>query len=106
VLQPLYCWAKDNIACTSNLQREVRMTTRKIQQALNTLVEYFEAGNSESDASAKAILLADSRYDEYWHSEIDKLQKSYDWTGLRGPEAELLAGLLRQATELIADPRT
>jgi len=79
------------------------MDTRKIQQALSTLIEYFEAGNKASDAAAKAILSTDSRFDEYWYPEIDRLQKSSEWTGLRGPEAELLAGLLRQAIDLISD---
>jgi len=83
----------------------MKMDTGKIDQALITLIDYFEAGNSESDQVAKAILVADSTYDKYWHPEIKRFQKSCDWTGLRSPEAELLAGLLRQATELIAEAR-
>ncbi len=78
------------------------MDAREIHQALTTLIDYFEAGNSESDTAAKAVLIADSSYDDYWQPEIEKFRKSADWTGLRGPEAELLASRLRQAAALIA----
>ena len=78
------------------------METREIQRTLTTLIDFFETGNNESDASAKAVLTSDSNYDEYWRPEIEKFQKSIDWTGLRGPEAEILVCRLRQAAELIA----
>ena len=78
------------------------MDTKEIHQALTTLIDYFEAGNTESDAAAKAVLVADLNYDDYWRPEIERFRQSVDWTGLRGPEAELLANRLRQAAELIA----
>jgi hypothetical protein len=81
------------------------MDVREIHQVLATLIDYFEAGNSESDAAAKAVLIADSNYDDYWQPEIERFRKSADWTGLRGPEAELLASRLRQAVALIADEK-
>lgn len=81
------------------------MDARETHQALTALIDYFEAGNSESDAAAKAILSADSSYDDYWQPKIERFRKSVDWTGLRGPEAELLANLLRQAASLIVDEK-
>jgi IMP cyclohydrolase len=78
------------------------MDTREIQRALTTLIDFFDTGNNESDAAAKAVLVADSEYDEYWRPEIERFRKSVEWTGLRGPEAEMLVSRLRQAVELIA----
>jgi hypothetical protein len=74
---------------------------REIQRALTTLIDFFETGNNESDAAAKAVLASDSNYEEYWSPEIEKFQKSIEWTGLRGPEAEILVSRLRQAAQLI-----
>lgn len=71
-----------------------------IRQALQTLVSYFETGTRESDAVAKAILATDS---EYWQLETDQFQKSTEWTGIRAPEAELLALALREADRLLGD---
>lgn len=76
------------------------MEIKEIQRVLTTLIEYFEAGNTESDAAAKAVLSADGD-DGYWRAEVERFQKSDLWTGLRGPEAELLADRLRQAVQLI-----
>ena len=78
------------------------MDTREIERVLNTMIDYFEAGNPESDAAAKAILAADGEYEEYWQAEIEKFRRSVEWTGLRGPEAEILAGRLRQVAEMVA----
>ena len=77
------------------------MDTEEILQTLTALIDYFEAGNTESDAAAKAVLTADSTFNEYWWPEIERFRKSSEWTGLRGPEAEMLAGRLRQAAALI-----
>ena len=77
------------------------MNTREIERVLTTLIDYFEAGNPESDAAAKAILAADGEYDEYWRAEIERFRQSVLWTGLRGPEAELLADRLRLILTLI-----
>lgn len=78
------------------------MDTREIQRVLATLIDYFEAGNRESDAAAKAVFAADSEFDGYWRAEIERFQQSVEWTGLRGPEAEILAVRLRQAAGLVA----
>lgn len=80
------------------------MESREIQRVLATLIDYFEAGNPESDAAAKAILAADGEYDEYWRAEIERFRQSVAWTGLRGPEAELLADRLRLILSLIGAP--
>ncbi len=77
------------------------MDTREIQQALTTLIDFFEAGNSESDAAAKKVLVVDLNYEDFWRPEIERFRQSVDWTGLRGPEAELLANRLREAADLI-----
>lgn len=79
------------------------MEATEIERVLITLIEYFEGGNPESDAAAKAILTADSEYEEYWRADIEKFRRSAEWTGLRGPEAELLANGLRLAVQLLAD---
>lgn len=78
------------------------MESQKIQRLLTTLIEYFEAGNPESDAAAQAVLAADGD-DGYWRAEVESFRQSAEWTGLRGPEAELLAGGLRQAAQLLGD---
>jgi hypothetical protein len=78
------------------------MDIMEIQRVLATLVDYFESGNSESDAAAKNILASSGEFDEYWQAEIERFQRSVEWTGLRGQEAEILATRLRQAAGLIA----
>lgn len=79
------------------------MDTREIQRVLATLIDYLEAGNRESDAAAKAVFAADSEFNDYWRAEIERFQRSVEWTGLRGPEAEILAVRLRQAARILAD---
>lgn len=59
------------------------MDTEELLQTLTSLIEYFEAGNTESDAVAKAVLIADSKFDEYWRPGIERFRKSIEWTGLR-----------------------
>ena len=71
---------------------------RKVQQTLQTLIAYFETGTKESDAVAKAILATDL---DYWQQETEQFQKSTDWTGLRAPEAEILALALREVNMLL-----
>jgi hypothetical protein len=45
---------------------------REILLTLTTLIDFFETRNNESDVAAKAVLTADSNYDEYWSPEIEK----------------------------------
>lgn len=79
------------------------MDITEIQRVLATLIDYFESGSRESDAAAKKILASSGEFDEYWQAEIERFQRSVEWTGLRGQEAEILAIRLRQAASLIAD---
>lgn len=78
------------------------METTEVGRVLNTLADYFAGGNPESDAAARAVLVADGDYQDYWRPEIERFRQGVEWTGLRGPEAELLANALRQAGRLIA----
>lgn len=77
------------------------MDIKAMQRGLTALIEYFEAGNPDSDAAAKAVLAADGDQ-EYWRAEIEEFRQSVEWTGLRGPEAEILASRLRQAEQLLS----
>jgi len=68
------------------------MNDSEVQQALQTMITYFESGTRESDEAAKTILLSDA---DYWQEKIEDFQASVEWTGLRAPEAEVLALALR-----------
>ena len=79
---------------------EETVNRRKVLRALQTLVTYFESGTRESDAVAKAILATDI---DYWRQETEQFQKSTEWTGVRAPEAELLAIALREIDNLLGE---
>ena len=66
---------------------------------LETLINYFEAGNKESDKAAKAIIEYDFDNLDKWRKEIKRLRESGEWTGLRSPEADIIAGALRYIQE-------
>lgn len=65
------------------------------RRLLQTLIDYFEAGNKESDQMAKTIIEWDSEYLSEWREEIKRLRETGDWTGLRAPEADIIAAALR-----------
>jgi len=69
---------------------------------LQAMIDYFEAGNRETDGAAKNILESDFEYKAHWEGEIRRLQKGEDWTGLRAPEAEILAAALRRLQGMLA----
>lgn len=69
---------------------------------LQTMIDYFETGNQQTDAVAKAILASDLEFDAKWQTEIKRLRNSTDWTGLRAPEAEILAAALHLLREVLA----
>ena len=69
---------------------------------LETLINYFEAGNMESDTAAKKIMNYDFDHQDVWHTAIKKLQESGQWTGLRAPEADILL----EALQLIQEETT
>lgn len=62
---------------------------------LQTMIDYFETGNQQTDAVAKAILESDIAYNEKWEAEIRRFRNSTAWTGIRSPEAEILTAALR-----------
>lgn len=69
------------------------MENSEVQQALQTLITFFESGTKEADEIAKVILLSEA---DYWQEVIERFQTSIDWTGIRAPEAELLVQALRE----------
>lgn len=70
---------------------------------LQSMIDYFEAGNQETDAAAKDILDSDIDYRDQWRQAGEELRQGTEWTGLRAPEAELVARGLRRIQELLAD---
>ncbi len=76
------------------------MDRSEVQRTLQTLITYFETGIKETDAAAKAILDSES---EYWQGPVERYRNSPDWTGIRSPEAELLALALQEAKDFLED---
>jgi hypothetical protein len=68
---------------------------------LQTMIEYFEAGNKETDAAAKSIIEWDFEYADYWEELLRRYRKSGAWTRIRSPEAELVALALRDIQALL-----
>ncbi len=71
------------------------MDERTALHLLQAMIDYFEAGNQESDGAAKAILETDFEYRDRWRAEIKGLLAGVEWTGLRAPEADIVAAALR-----------
>ncbi len=78
------------------------MDTRASLHLLQAMIDFFEAGNQDTDAAAKAILESDFEYSANWEAEIDRLREGADWTGLRAPEAEIVAAGLSIIQEMLA----
>jgi hypothetical protein len=74
------------------------MNKSEVQRALQTLITYFETGNKETDAVAKDIFASDAYY---WQAVVERFRQGTDWTGIRAPEAEMLAFALREAGDLL-----
>lgn len=72
---------------------------------LQTMIDYFEAGNQETDAAAKAIIESDFEYSANWEAAINRLREGTDWTGVRAPEAEVVAAGLRMIQKNIVAPK-
>ena len=70
---------------------------------LQVMIEYFEAGNQQTDAVAKSIIESDFEYLENWQAEIRRCKAEGEWTGLRAPEAEILASALGTVQKLLKD---
>ncbi len=71
------------------------MDTIHILRLLDTMIDYFEAGNKETDRAAKSILETDVAFKDYWQEEIKRIGEGVGWTGLRAIEADILAASLR-----------
>ncbi|RJX33628.1 MAG: hypothetical protein C4531_05260 [Desulfurivibrio sp.] len=66
------------------------------EHVLELLIEYFEAGNKQTDAVAKDIIETDFEYNEIWQEELRRFMKGGGgWSRIRAPQAELLAGALQ-----------
>ncbi|MEW6426454.1 MAG: hypothetical protein AB1568_00320 [Thermodesulfobacteriota bacterium] len=65
------------------------------RQLLQIMLVYFETGNQETDGAAKNIFETAVDYRGRWQEEVARFRQSSDWSGLRAPEAELLAAALR-----------
>ena len=70
---------------------------------LQTMIDFFEAGNRQTDTAAKAIIESDFEYSEKWQQEIERLREGKEWTGLRAPEAEIVAQALRSVQEMLGE---
>jgi len=68
---------------------------------LQAMIDYFEAGNQETDQAAKAILAFDFENRAAWQVAIKQLRENGEWTGVRSVEAELLAGRLKEIQEVV-----
>lgn len=79
------------------------MESRDALRLLQTMIDYFEAGNRETDAAAKAIIESDIEYGENWQRQIKGLRQGVAWTGLRSPEAELVAAALHSIQQMLEE---
>jgi len=73
---------------------------------LQTLIDYFEAGNKETDHVAKDILAYDFEFQEKWSEEIKRLLSGGDWSGLRAPESEIIAIALHHLQQILSEPNS
>jgi hypothetical protein len=62
---------------------------------VQTLTDYFESGTKETDRAAKNIIEWDVENRADWQAEMQRLREKGDWTGLRAPEADIIAAALR-----------
>ena len=80
----------------------MKMDEAAVLHLLHAMIDYFEAGNRETDGAAKNILSSDFEYKAYWEEVIKRLQQGEEWTGLRAPEAEIIAAALRQLQGMLS----
>lgn len=78
------------------------METHEALRLLQAMIDYFEAGNQDADAAAKEIIASDFTNSDHWQARIDRLVHGVEWSGLRAPEAELVATGLRTLQRLLA----
>ena len=70
-------------------------------QLLQTMIDFFETGNQQTDAVAKTILESDVEYKTKWEAKIKGFRNGTEWTGLRSPEAEYLAAALHSIQQML-----
>ena len=70
---------------------------------LQTMIDYFEAGNQQTDAAAKDIIESDFEYLDSWQAEIRRRKAEGEWTGLRAPEAEIVVAALHTMQKMLDD---
>ncbi|MBW2466146.1 MAG: hypothetical protein JRF02_02505 [Deltaproteobacteria bacterium] len=70
---------------------------------LQAMIDFFEAGNKQTDSVAKAIIESDFDYLDRWKIEIKRLKDEGEWSGLRAPEADIVIAALRAIQELIEE---
>ena len=68
---------------------------------LQAMIDYFEAGNKQTDSAAKAIIESDFDYLDNWQAEIRRLKAEGEWSGVRAPEADIVARSLHTIQELL-----
>ena len=52
---------------------------------------------------AQAIIASDVNFKEKWEAEIKRLVAGNEWTGLRAPEADIIASALHRLQRLLAE---
>lgn len=82
-------------------EKEMDRSTPRL--LLQTLIDYFEAGNPETDAAARAILDSDFGNRAHWEATVGRLRHGPGWTGLRAPEAEVVARALRALQQMLEE---
>ena len=70
---------------------------------LQTMIDYFKAGNQQTDAAAKDIIESDFGYLDSWQAEIRRRKAEGEWTGLRAPEAEIVVAALHTMQKMLDD---
>lgn len=71
------------------------MDNRAAQRLVQTMIDYFEVGNKETDRAAKNIIEWDAENLAEWRAEIQRIREAGEWSGLRAPEADIIAAALR-----------
>ena len=72
----------------------MRMDRKAALHLLQIMIDFFEAGNQQTDGAAKAIIESDFECLDQWHVEMKRRKDEGEWTGLRAPEAEIVAAAL------------
>ena len=83
------------------LARSLRIDRTAALHLLQVMIDYFETGNKQTDSAAKAIIESDFEYLDGWQTEIRRLKAEGDWSGVRAPEADIVARNLHVIQEIL-----